>query len=69
LTNHIRRIPKGEVHTMKKMMTMVLGLALTFGAVSVAFAQDAPPKKQKGTSKKKGGKKKSGDDTKKDAGK
>ena len=44
---------------MKKLMTLMLGLCLAFGTVSV-FAQDNPPKKEgsKGKSKGKGGKKK-----------
>ena len=40
---------------MKKLMTLMLGLSLALGAVSVTFAEDAPPKKE---GKKKGGKKK-----------
>jgi len=36
-------------------MTLMLGLSLVMGAVSVSFAQDAPPKKE---GKKKGKKKK-----------
>jgi hypothetical protein len=40
---------------MKKLMTLMLGLSLALGAVSVTFADDAPPKKE---GKKKGGKKK-----------
>ncbi|HEY2016770.1 MAG TPA: hypothetical protein VGH38_24870 [Bryobacteraceae bacterium] len=43
---------------MKKLMTLMLGLSLAFGAVSISFAQDTPPKKTK-SSKKKGGKKQS----------
>jgi len=43
---------------MKKLMTLMLGMALTFGCVSVSFAQDAPKKEKK--SKKKSKKK---DDT------
>jgi hypothetical protein len=41
---------------MKKLMTLMLGLALALGAVSITFADDAPPPKKE--SKKKGGKKK-----------
>jgi hypothetical protein len=41
---------------MKKLMTLMLGIALTFGCVSVTFAQDAP-KKEKKTKKKKAPKK------------
>jgi len=40
---------------MKKFMTLMLGLSLALGAVSVSFADDAPPKKE---GKKKGKKKK-----------
>jgi hypothetical protein len=39
---------------MKKLMTLMLGLSLAFGCVSVSFADDAPPKK--GKKGKKGGK-------------
>jgi len=42
-------------------MTLMLGMALAFGCVSVSFAQDAP-KKEKKTKK---SKKKKGDDPKK----
>lgn len=45
---------------MKKLMTLMLGLSLAFGCVSVSFAQDAPKKEKK--SKKKSKKK---DDTQK----
>ena len=48
---------------MKRMLTLMLGLALVTGTVSVAFGQDQP-KKEDG--KKKKGKKKKGDDTKKE---
>ena len=48
---------------MKKLMTVMLGLSLALGAVSISFADDAPPKKE---GKKKGGKKGKKDDTKKD---
>lgn len=41
---------------MKKIMSLMLGLTLLTGAVSVAFGQDAP-KKEEGKKKKKGGKK------------
>jgi len=41
---------------MKKMMTLMLGLALAFTTVAVTFAQDTPKKEEK----KSGGKKKSG---------
>ena len=40
---------------MKKFMTLMLGLSLALGAVSISFADDAPPKKE---GKKKGKKKK-----------
>jgi hypothetical protein len=44
---------------MKKMMTLMLGLALAFSTVAVTFAQDAPKKEDtKKYGKKKGGKKK-----------
>jgi hypothetical protein len=44
---------------MKKMMTLMLGLALAFSTVAVTFAQDAPKKEDtKKEGKKKGGKKK-----------
>ena len=44
---------------MKKMMTLMLGLALAFTTVAVTFAQDAPKKEDtKKEGKKKGGKKK-----------
>jgi hypothetical protein len=44
---------------MKKIMSLMLGLALVIGATSVAFGQDAP----KEETKKKKGKKKTGDRT------
>ncbi len=44
---------------MKKMMTLMLGMALAFGTVSAVFAQETPKKEDtKKASKKKGGKKK-----------
>lgn len=44
---------------MKKLMTLMLGMALAFTTVAVTFAQDAPKKEEtKKTGKKKGGKKK-----------
>jgi hypothetical protein len=44
---------------MKKLMTLMLGMALAFTTVAVTFAQDAPKKEDtKKTGKKKGGKKK-----------
>jgi hypothetical protein len=47
---------------MKKLMTLMLGLSLAVGLVSVSFAQDDTKKEQK----KKGKKKKGGDETKKE---
>ena len=48
---------------MKKLMTLMLGMAFAFGTVAVTFAQDAPPQKEekKKSSKKKSKKKDSGD--------
>jgi hypothetical protein len=46
---------KGELRLMRKLMTLMLGLSLALGAVSVSFGQDTPPKKE---GKKKGKKKK-----------
>jgi hypothetical protein len=53
---------------MKKIMTLMLGMALAFTTVAVTFAQDAP-KKEEGKKKggKKGGKKKE-DTPKKEGG-
>ncbi len=53
---------------MKKLMTLMLGMAIAFTTVAVTFAQDAP-KKEDTTKKggKKGGKKKT-DAPKKDGG-
>jgi hypothetical protein len=48
---------------MKKLMTLMLGMALAFGSVAVTFAQDQP-KSDDGGKKKKGKKKKSDDTTK-----
>lgn len=48
---------------MKKLMTLMLGLSLAIGTVTVAFAQDQP-KKEEG--KKKKGKKKKGEEPKKE---
>jgi hypothetical protein len=53
---------------MKKMMTLMLGMALMFGTVAVTFAQDAPKKEEGKKGGKKGGKKKDGE-PKKDADK
>jgi hypothetical protein len=47
---------------MKKLMTLMLGMALLFGSVAVTFAQDQ--KTEEG--KKKKGKKKKGEEPKKD---
>ncbi len=44
---------------MRKLMTLMLGLSLALGAVSISFADDAPAKKEH----KKKGKKKKADDT------
>ena len=49
---------------MKKLMTLMLGMAFVFTTVAVTFAQDAPKKED--TAKKKAPKKKKGDSTKKD---
>jgi hypothetical protein len=46
---------------MKKLMTLMLGMALTFGSVAVTFAQDQPKTDDSG--KKKKGKKKKTDET------
>ena len=48
---------------MKKLMTLMLGMALAFGTVAVTFAQDQP-KGEEG--KKKKGKKKKSEEPKKD---
>lgn len=48
---------------MKKLTTLMLGMALAFGSVAVTFAQDQP---KSDTGKKKGKKKKSTDEPKKD---
>ena len=50
---------------MKKLMTLMLGLALVTGTVAVSFAQDT---KSDDTAKKKGKGKKKGDDTSKSGG-
>jgi len=49
---------------MKKLMSLMLGLAFAIGTVTVTFAQDQP--KQEDGKKKKGGKKKKSDEPKKD---
>jgi hypothetical protein len=46
---------------MKKLTTLMLGMALAFGCVSATFAQDTPKKEKKNKNKKKAPKKKSGD--------
>ena len=48
---------------MKKLVTLMLGMALAFGSVAVTFAQDQP-KQEEG--KKKKGKKKKAEEPKKD---
>ena len=48
---------------MKKLMTLMLGLALAISTVSVALSQDAP---KQDNGKKKKGKKKKGEEPKKD---
>jgi hypothetical protein len=48
---------------MKKLMTLMLGMALAFGSVAVTFAQDQPKQDE---SKKKKGKKKKTEEPKKD---
>ena len=45
------------MHTMKKIMSIMLGLTLAMGAVSVAFAQDKTDDTSKKEGKKKGKKK------------
>jgi hypothetical protein len=50
---------------MKKLMTLMLGMALAFGSVAVTFAQDQAPKTDEGGKKKKG-KKKKAEEPKKD---
>ena len=49
---------------MKKLMTLMLGMAFVFTTVAMTFAQDTPKKED--TAKKKAPKKKKGDTTKKD---
>jgi hypothetical protein len=50
---------------MKKLMTLMLGLAFAFTVVAPTFAQDAPKKEEKKAGKKKGAKKKEGEGEKK----
>jgi len=61
----VRFKPKGEIANMKKVMTLMLGLAFAFTTVAVSFAQDAPKKEDTKKSKKKGSKKKEGEGEKK----
>jgi hypothetical protein len=52
--NRPRIQTRGIKNTMRKLMTLMLGLSLALGAVSVSFADDAPPaptKKKKGKKK------------------
>jgi len=58
--------PKGEAHTMKKLMTLMVGMMFVLGTTAV-FAQDAPKteKTEKKAGKKKGGKKKTDEKTEK----
>jgi hypothetical protein len=49
---------------MKKLMTLMLGLALAFTTVAVTFAQETPKKEDTKKSKKMGGKKKAETPTK-----
>jgi len=52
---------------MKKLMTLMIGLSLAIGTVTVAFGQDAPKKDdRKEEGKKKEGKKKKGEEPKKE---
>jgi hypothetical protein len=50
---------------MKKLMTLMLGMALAFGTVAVTFAQDAPKKEDTKKGKKSSKKKKEGEPEKK----
>ena len=55
---------------MKKLMTLMLGMAFMLGTVATTFAQETPKKDETGkTGKKKGGKKKKTEEPKKDGGK
>jgi len=49
--------PQGERTSMKKLMSLMLGLSLIMGVTSVAFGQE-PEKKEKKKKKKKGGEEK-----------
>jgi hypothetical protein len=55
--------PKGETHTMKKLMSLMLGMTLVFGSAAL-FAQEKKEETKKEGKKKGGGKKK--DETKKE---
>ena len=50
---------------MKKLMTLMLGMAFAFTTVAVTFAQDTPKKEDTKKTKKKGTKKKEGEGEKK----
>ena len=52
--------PKGETHTMKKLMSLMLGMTLVFGSAAL-FAQEKKEETKKEGKKKGGGKKKEGD--------
>jgi hypothetical protein len=56
---------KGDLTKMKKLMTLMLGMAFAFTTVAVTFAQDAPKKEDTKKTKKKGTKKKEGEGEKK----
>ena len=68
LTKAVRRTHKEIKIKMKKLMTLMLGLAFLSGTVAMSFAQEHPADQK--TEKKKGGKKKGGkkktDETKKE---
>lgn len=53
---------------MKKLMTLMLGMSLMFGAVATVFGQEAPKKEDTTKGKKKGGKKKKEETPKKEGG-
>ena len=61
---------KENSNPMKKLMTLMLGMAFAFTTVAVTFAQDAPKKDEKKEEKKEGKKKKKkeGEDEKKGGG-
>jgi hypothetical protein len=52
---------KGEHPQMKKLMTLMLGMALAFGTVATTFAQDKKDDTKKDAKKKKGKKKTEGE--------